>query len=61
LTTARRVNTGLYHFVRLGNGVNTGLKILGPPSYHLLPDDTTQDLSTFQPSKQAEVVPGITR
>jgi len=27
LTTARRVNTGLYRLVRLGNAVITGLKI----------------------------------
>ena len=26
VTTARRVNIGLYRFVRLGNGVNTGLE-----------------------------------
>jgi len=30
LTTARRVNTGLYRFVRLGNGPITGLKIRCP-------------------------------
>jgi len=30
LTTARRVNTGLYRFVRLGKGAVTGLKIRCP-------------------------------
>ena len=30
LTTARRVNTGLSRFVRLGNGLITGLKIRCP-------------------------------
>src|SRR5215207_9802122 len=43
------------------NARRCGLKILSPPSYLVLPDDTTQYLSTFQPSKQAEVVRGITR
>ena len=38
-----------------------GLKILHPASYLVLRNDTKQYLSTFQPSKQAEVVPGITR
>jgi len=46
-------------------GANTrrcGLKILSPPSYVVLPDDTTtQYLSTFQPSEQAHVLPGNTR
>src|ERR1044072_86228 len=43
------------------NGRRCGLKILSTPSYLVLPDDTTQYLSTFQPSKQAHVLPGITR
>jgi len=44
----------------LGSTAITDLKILSTPSYLVLPDDTTQYLSTFQPSKQAEVLPGIT-
>ena len=60
--------TSIYMIVRLSrwmpgwrNGRRCGLKILIPASNLVLPNDTKQYLPTFQPSKQAYVVLGITR
>ena len=39
----------------------SGLKILHPASYLMLPSDTKQYLSTLEPLKQAYVLFGITR
>ena len=43
------------------NGRRCGFKILIPASYLMIPSDTKQYLSTFQPSKQAYVLLHITR